>query len=131
MLQANLLQNPNPCTKSKIPHPKSKRPRLGLPQEQGALRESKIQSPQSKLQNPISQRWAGLGRRPERKDVWKPQPMHCGIFGRPQSSQPKGARLDSARARHKSRTDPEEDFAGHRAPISSPVSWKPGLNFRK
>ena len=53
----NLMQNPsrseNP--KSKIQDPKSKRPRLGLPQKERILRQSKIQNPRSKMQNPKSQ----------------------------------------------------------------------------
>ena len=46
------------------------------------------------------------------------------------SLQPKGSRLDSPRTRPKLGTDfRRRGFAGNRAPISGPVSWKSGPNF--
>ena len=48
------------------------------------------------------------------------------------SLQPKGSRLDSPHARPKLGTDfRRRGFAGNRAPISGPVSWKLGPNFRR
>ena len=48
------------------------------------------------------------------------------------SLQPKGSRLDSPHARLKLGTDfRRRGFAGNRAPISGPVSWKSGPNFRR
>ena len=48
------------------------------------------------------------------------------------SLQPKGSRLDSPHARPKLGTDfRRRGFAGNRAPISGPVSWKSGSNFRR
>ena len=48
------------------------------------------------------------------------------------SLQPKGSRLDSPHARPKLGTDfRRRGFAGNRAPISGPVSWKSGPNFRR
>ena len=47
------------------------------------------------------------------------------------SLQPKGSRLGSPHARPKLGTDfRRRGFAGNRAPISGPVSWKSGLSFR-
>ena len=40
----------------KIQTPKSKRPRFGLPQQERILRQSKIQTPNSKIRNPKSKR---------------------------------------------------------------------------
>ena len=46
--------------------------------------------------------------------------------------QPKGSKLDSPDARPKLGTDLRgRGFAGNRAPISGPVSWKSGPNFRR
>ena len=48
------------------------------------------------------------------------------------SLQPKGSRLDSPRARPKLGTDfRRRGFAGNRAPISGPASWKSGPSFRR
>ena len=48
------------------------------------------------------------------------------------SLQPKGSRLDSPRTRPKLGTDfRRRGFAGNRAPISGPASWRSEPNFRR
>ena len=150
------IQNPN----SKIQNPKSKRRRLGPPQKERRLNwskiqtpnsklqnpKSKIQTPKSKIQNPKSKRpvwsldfgfwiWSGRGRRGWLCSKWwcmAVLPPQIWPSWRHTSLQPKGSRLDSPHARLKLGTDfRRRGFAGNRAPISGPVSWKSGPNFRR
>ena len=63
------------------------------------------------------------------------RPPVFGLVGRRPGLQPKGARLGATRARSKLGTklwlEAELRFPGNQAPISSPVSWKPGRNFQR
>ena len=155
----NLIQNPNRLQnpKSKIQDPKTKRPRLGLPQKEWILRQSKIQNPRSKiqdpkpkLQNPNSKIqtavldfgfWSlDLGRPGWGRRRWLCSKCSCmgGLATRIWRSW-WGPKLVSKRSEARSppravqigHRFPEEDFAGNRAPISSPVLWKQGANFQK
>ena len=121
--KTKLIQNP----KSKLQNPRSK-----------------IQNPNSKIQTPKSKRpvWIleldfGFGRAGTggdgyvaNDDVWPCWPPE--FSWRLTSLQPKGSRLGSPHARPKLGTDfRRRGFAGNRAPISGPVSWKSGPNFRR
>ena len=133
------IQNP----KSKIQNPKSK---IQNPKSKIQTPNPKIQNPKSKIQNPKSKRpvwsldfgfwiWSGRDRR-----GWLCSKWWCMAVLAPRiwpswrhtSLQPKGSRLDSPHARLKLGTDfRRRGFAGNRAPISGPVSWKSGPNFRR
>ena len=133
------IQNP----KSKIQNPKSK---IRNPKSKIQTPNPKLQNPKSKLQNPKSKRpvwsldfgfwiWSGRDRR-----GWLCSKWWCMAVLAPRiwpswrhtSLQPKGSRLDSPHARLKLGTDfRRRGFAGNRAPISGPVSWKSGPNFRR
>ena len=126
------IQNP----KSKIQNPKSK---IQNPNSKPQTPKSKIQTPKSKIQTARLEFgfwiWSGRDRR-----GWLCSKWWCMAVLAPRiwpswrhtSLQPKGSRLDSPHARLKLGTDfRRRGFAGNRAPISGPVSWKSGPNFRR
>ena len=137
----NFMQNPNLVPKSKIlnpeseiQNPKSKRPRLGLPQKERILRQSKIQDPKSKIrnrkskiQNPRSkiQNPKSKLQNPNSK-IQNPN----GRFGFWFVSKRSEARFSPYAAQIGLRF-PQGGFAGNRASVSSPVSWKPGPSFQR
>ena len=133
------LQNP----KSKIQDPKSK---IQNPKSKLQTPNSKLQTPKSKLQNPKSKRpvwsldfgfWTWSGREWRRwlcSKWWCMAVLATRIWPswRRTSLQPKGSRLDSPRTRPKLGTDfRRRGFAGNRAPISGPASWRSEPNFRR
>ena len=119
-----LIQNP----KSKIQDPKSK---IQNPKSKIQNPKSKFQTPNSKIQTPKSGReW----RRWLCSKWWCMAVLATQIWPswRRTSLQPKGSRLDSPRARPKLGTDfRRRGFAGNRAPISGPASWRSEPNFRR
>ena len=125
--------SPNPNPKSKTQTPKSK---IQDP-------KSKILNPKSKLQNPNGPFgvWIldfGFGRAGDggdgyvaNDDVWPCWPPEFGLVGGTLACNRKVAG-SFPHARPKLGTDfRRRGFAGNRAPISGPVSWKSGPNFRR
>ena len=142
--------NPNPNPKSKIQNPRSKiqNPKSKIPNPKSKIQtpKSKLQNPNSKIQNPNGPFgfwilefgfWLWSGRDHSRwlcSKWWCMAVLATRIWPswRLTSLQPKGSKLGSPHARPKLGTDfRRRGFAGNRAPISGPVSWKSGPNFRR
>ena len=140
--------NQNPKSKIQTPNSKLQNPKSKIQNPNSKIQnpKSKIQTPKSKLQNPKSKRpvwsldfgfWAWSGREWRRwlcSKWWCMAVLATRIWPswRRTSLQPKGSRLDSPRARPKLGTDfRRRGFAGNRAPISGPASWKSGPSFRR
>ena len=132
----NLMQNPNRSQnpKSKIQNPNGRV--WGCHKKNGYY-----DNPKSKIQNPRSKtKGFGFGRLGWGRRRWLCSKCCCmgGLATRiwPSWWRPK---LVSRRSEARSPTRafqighrfPGEDFAGNRAPVSSPVSWKSGLNFQR
>ena len=138
------IQNP----KSKIQNPKSKiqnpNSKLQTPNSKLQTPNPKIQNPNSKIQNPNGPFgvWIldfGFGRAGTggdgyvaNDDVWPCWPPEFGLVGGTPACNRKVAGSIPPHARLKLGTDfRRRGFAGNRAPISGPVSWKSGPNFRR
>ena len=107
--------------------------------------KSKIQNPRSKLQTPKSKRlfWVldfGFGRLGWGRRRWLCSKCSCmgGLapriwpsWGRPKLVSRRSEARPPPRAFQIGHRFPGEDCAGNRAPVSSPVSWKSGLNFQR
>ena len=134
------IQNP----KSKIQNPKSKIQTAAFGAATKRMDTKTIQNPKSKIQNPKSKRlfWIlgfGFGRRGWGRR-WLCSKCSCmgGLatriwpsWWRPKLVSRRSEARSPPRAFQIGHRFPGEDFAGNRAPVSSPVSWKSGLNFQR